>query len=216
MSETIKLMLVDDHALFRRGLAGLLADDEAFQVVAQAGSGREALALAVRHCPDVVLLDVHMPGDDGVETARRLKASVPARILMLTVSDKDEDLLGALAAGADGYLLKNAAPEALARAIRQVVSGGGALSPEIMPQVMQAAGRARQERPALSPREREVLQALAEGATTAEIAAALVISKNTVKTHVRRTLRKLDAANRAEAVARALSLGLIRAGQDDG
>lgn len=209
MAEAIKLLLVDDHALFRQGVAGVLAEEDGFRVVAQAGSGREALHLAQQHRPDVVLLDVHMPGEDGVETARCLKASSDARILMLTVSDKDEDLLGALAAGADGYLLKNAEPDVLARAIRQVVAGSGALSPEIMPQVMQAAGRARQDRPALSPREQEVLQALAAGATTAEIAADLVISQNTVKTHVRRALRKLDAANRAEAVARGVALGLI-------
>lgn len=209
MAEAIKLLLVDDHALFRQGVAGVLAEEDGFRVVAQAGSGREALHLAQQHRPDVVLLDVHMPGEDGVETARRLKTSSPVRILMLTVSDKDEDLLGALAAGADGYLLKNAEPEVLVRAIRQVVAGKGALSPEIMPQVMQAAGRARQDLPALSPREQEVLQALAEGATTAEIAADLVISQNTVKTHVRRALRKLDAANRPEAVARAVALGLI-------
>ena len=210
MARPIKLLLVDDHALFRQGIAGLLAERDAFQVVAQASSGREALHLVEHHRPDVVLLDVHMPGEDGVETARRLKALSPAHILMLTISAKDEDLLGALAAGADGYLLKNAEPEALARAIHQVMAGSGALSPEVMPRVLQAAaGKAREATPSLSPREQEVLQALASGATTAEIAADLAISKNTVKTHVRRTLRKLDAANRTEAVARAVSLGLV-------
>lgn len=210
MAEPIRLLLVDDHSLFRQGLAGLLTEYKAFRVVAQASSGREALHLVERHRPDVVLLDVHMPGEDGVETARRLKASSLARVLMLTVSAKDEDLLGALAAGADGYLLKNAEPEALAHAIQQVVAGSGALSPEVIPQVIQAAsGQARQPAPSLSRREQEVLQALAGGATTAEIAAELAISQNTVKTHVRRTLRKLDAANRTEAVARAVSLGLI-------
>lgn len=211
MAGKIRLLLVDDHALFRQGLAGLLAEDDAFRIVAQAASGREALHLVKQHRPDVILLDVHMPGEDGVTTARRLKAASAAQILMLTISDKDEDLLGALEAGADGYLLKNTEPEALARAIRQVMAGGGALSPEIMPQVMQAAGRARQDVPALSPREQEVLQALARGATTAEVAADLVISENTVKTHVRRALRKLDATNRPEAVARAVALGLISA-----
>lgn len=206
-------MLVDDHALFRQGLAGLLAEDDAFHVVAQAASGREALHLAKQHRPDVVLLDVHMPGEDGVTTARRLKAASAAHVLMLTISDKDEDLLGALEAGADGYLLKNTEPEALARAIRQVMAGGGALSPEIMPQVMQAAGRKQHDIPSLSPREQEVLQALAGGATTAEVATDLVISENTVKTHIRRALGKLEAANRAEAVARAVALGLISANE---
>ena len=209
MDEPTKLLLVDDHTLFRQGLAAVLADFDDFQIVAQAASGREALHLAGLHNPDVVILDVHMPGEDGVETAQRLKASSSSRVLMLTVSDQDQDLLGALAAGADGYLLKNAEPEALARAIRQVSAGSGALSPEVVPQVMSAAGQSRPNAPTLSPREQEVLQALAGGATTAEIAAELIISPNTVKTHIRRIKRKLDAANRVEAVARAVALGLI-------
>lgn len=204
----IRLLLVDDHALFRQGIARLLRDEADFAVVGEAENGREGLYMAERHRPDVVLLDVHMPGSDGVETARRLKQLADVKVLMLTVSDKDRDLLGALEAGADGYLLKNLEPEQLRQAIRQVVAGGGALSPEVTPRVMAAARRA-QPSLELSPREQEVLAELAQGATTAEIAVTLHISPNTVKTYVRRILDKLDVSNRTEAVARAVTLGLL-------
>lgn len=209
MERPVKLLLVDDHALFRQGIARLLHDDPEFVIVAEAANGREALHQAERHRPDVVLLDVHMPGSDGVETARRLKEMGQVKVLMLTVSDKDRDLHGALDAGADGYLLKNLEPDQLRRAIRQVLAGGGALSPEITRRVMAAAARGARPAAGLSPREQEVLGELAHGATTAEIAATLHISPNTVKTYVRRILEKLDVSNRTEAVARALSLGLL-------
>ena len=133
------------------------------------------------------------------------------RVLMLTISERSEDLMAALAAGADGYLLKNTEPDELAQAIRRVAQGQAILAPEITGQVVQAAVRAVHGEPkvSLSRREREVLAALARGATTAEIAAALVISESTVKTHVRHILEKLEAGNRTEAVARAAELGLL-------
>lgn len=212
MTGAIRVMLVDDHDLFRQGVARLLGDHADFDVVAETGSGRDALHLAARHRPDVVLLDVHMPGRDGVETARRLKAEQDVKVLMLTVSDKDRDLLGALDAGADGYLLKNADPAQLRQAIRQVVSGGGALSPEVTPRVMTAAARGARPELHLSSREEQVLREIAQGATTAEIAASLSISPNTVKTHVRRIFRKLEVTNRAEAVTRAMALNLLSPG----
>ncbi len=208
VEQPIRLLVVDDHALFRQGIIRLLADDSDFLVVGQAGNGREGLRLAERERPDVVLLDVHMPESDGVQTARRLKERGDVKVLMLTVSDKDRDLLGALAAGADGYLLKNLEPQQLRQAIRQVASGGGALSPEVTPRVM-AAARTAPSTLDLSSREQEVLGELAQGATTDEIAATLHISPNTVKTYVRRILRKLEASNRTEAVARAVTLGLL-------
>lgn len=211
MSESIRLLVVDDHTLFRRGLAGLLGEQPDFLVIGEAENGTKAVDLCRQLQPDVVLMDVHMPGGDGVEAARVLKVECKIGLIMLTISDKDSDLLRALRAGADGYLLKSADLEQLCQAIRQVVAGHGALSPEITTQVMRAVARD-QSQPvlqSLSPREREVLAELASGATTAEIASTLFISINTSKTHIRRILKKLKAANRAEAVARAINLGLI-------
>lgn len=210
MTEQISLLLVDDHALFRKGLAGLLSEQADFRIVGEAVNGPEAIQLSRKYRPDVVLMDVNMPGGGGVEAVRSLKGELGLQVLMLTVSDKDQDLMGALAAGANGYLLKNAEPEQLFQAIRQVAAGHGALSPEVTKRVMQAvSARDQQPSASLSQRERDVLGHLARGATTAEIAASLVISENTVKTHIRHILKKLEAANRAEAIARAAALGLL-------
>lgn len=214
MSEPIKLLVVDDHILFRRGLIGLVREQPDFRFVGEAGNGPDAIQICRQQQPDVVLMDVNMPGGSGVEAVQTIKKETKARVLMLTISNKDEDLFGALAAGADGYLLKSAEPEQLCQAIRQVAAGQGVLSPEIVSQVMQAAAspQSRQSTTSLSRRECEVLVQLARGATTTDIATTLVISNNTVKTHIRRILKKLDVANRAEAVARASALGLIPSG----
>jgi two-component system nitrate/nitrite response regulator NarL len=211
MSEPIKVFLVDDHNLFRRGLAGLINETPDFQVVGEASSGPEAVRRCQQRQPDVVLMDVHMPAGGGLEAVRTLKQKTDVRVLMLTISDKDDDLHGALSAGADGYLLKNAEPEQLCQAIRQVVRGQGVLSPEVTGRVMRLAGTVRNEASTvrLSPREKQVLAELSHGATTPEIADRLTISENTVKTHVRHILAKLEAANRTEAVARAAALGLL-------
>ncbi len=210
MSNEIRLLIADDHTLFRQGLARLLGAYDDLDVVDQAESGPEAVRLALAHHPDVVLLDVHMPGGSGLEAVGLIKQQMNVPVIMLTVSDQDKDLLGALSAGADGYLLKNSEPEQLHEAIRQVAAGHGALSPEITAKVMRAAAREkRQPEISLSDREGEIVALLASGATTAEIAAALTISTNTVKTHIQRMLRKLGASNRAEAVAKAAGLGLL-------
>jgi two-component system nitrate/nitrite response regulator NarL len=210
MVDKITLLLVDDHALFRKGLASLLSEQEDFRIIGEAVNANEGIQLSRMYEPDVVLLDVNMPGGGGLEAVKTLKQELDVRILMLTVSDKDQDLLGALGAGADGYMLKNAEPHELCQAIRQVAAGHGALSPEVTKQVMQAAStRERQPSTNLSRREVEILEYLARGATTTEIARSLVISDNTVKTHVRNILKKMDAANRAEAVARAAAQGLL-------
>jgi DNA-binding NarL/FixJ family response regulator len=209
--EKIRVLLADDHALFRRGMAELLRDQPGFELVGEVGSGPEAVALAARSEPDVVLLDIHMPAGSGLEAVQPLKEGGDIKVLMLTVSDKDRDLMAAIKAGADGYLLKNAEPRQLFRAIRRVTEGESILSPEVTAKVMRWAA----ERPpagekvALSPREREVLQYLAQGKTSGEIASELVISISTVKTHVHHILQKLEAANRAEAVAKAASKGLL-------
>jgi len=211
MSEPITLLVVDDHILFRQGLIGLVNDQPDFRVIGVASNGQDALQMCRKQAPDVVLMDVHMPGGRGVEAIKGIKAETKTRVLMLTISNNDEDLIGALSAGADGYLLKNAEPEQLCQAIRQVAAGQGVLSPEITSQVMRAAAASHSDHPAvkLSKREIEVLAELARGSTTYEIATTLVISKNTVKTHIRRILKKLGVANRAEAVARASALGYI-------
>ncbi|MGD9092039.1 MAG: response regulator transcription factor [Anaerolineales bacterium] len=208
----IRLVVVDDHALFRSGLISLLSGMDEFQVIGEAGNGQEALEIVKETKPDVLLLDVNMPEMGGVETVQALKGSETCRIIMLTISKSDQDLLGAIRAGADGYLLKNASPEELCKAIRYVHDGRSVLAPDITRQVMRAVNV---EQPhiinrGLSDREMEVLDCLAEGKTTSQISNELFISDNTVKTHVRHILEKLEASNRAEAVSKAMQIGLIR------
>lgn len=205
------MLLADDHKLFLKGLAGLLREQDGLQLVGEAQSGPEAVELAESTQPDVVILDVHMPRGGGVAAVEQIKARTQARVIMLTVSDKDEDLLAAIDAGADGYLLKNLSPEQLYSAVSLAAAGKGVLSPEITAKVMKAASAAQPERPAasLSPRESEVLQLVAQGLTTPQIAERLVLAESTVKTHLRHIMKKLDAANRAEAVALAGAQGLL-------
>jgi DNA-binding NarL/FixJ family response regulator len=187
---------------------------EGVQVVGEAGDGREALEVIRKTDPDLLLLDVNMPDLDGVKTVQALRAN-PAtaglKIIMLTISKNEADLLGAISAGADGYLLKNAEPEELHRAILLVSQGMSVLSPQVTRQVFAAvtpeADRASDL--GLSSREMDVLVRLARGKTSGQVAEELVISENTVKTHVRHILEKLEASNRAEAVSKAQQLGLI-------
>ncbi len=211
----IRIVVVDDHALFRSGLISLLGDMGEFQVVGEAANGREALDVVRQKKPDVVLMDVNMPVMGGVETVRALKGHEPCRIIMLTISKSDEDLLNAISAGADGYILKNASPEELKKAIVQVHHGMGVLSPEVTRQVMTAvaSGKTPQQETGLSAREIEVLSCLARGLTTAQISNELYISENTVKTHVRHILEKLEASNRVEATRKAVQMGLISAAE---
>jgi DNA-binding NarL/FixJ family response regulator len=210
----IRLVVVDDHALFRSGLISLLGEMAEFKVVGEAGNGQEALELIRRTRPEVVLMDVNMPLMGGVEAVRALKKAEPSKILMLTISKSDDDLFGAIAAGADGYLLKSASPEELRKAILQVTEGMSVLSPDVTRQVLRAVNAFQSHMPdiGLSSREMEVLECLAQGKTTAQISSELFISDNTVKTHVRHILEKLEASNRAEAVSKATQMGLI--GQD--
>ncbi len=209
--KAIRLVVVDDHALFRSGLISLLGGMPEFQVVGEAANGRDAVEVIQRLKPDVVLLDVNMPVMGGVETVQALKDSEKCKIVMLTISKSDEDLFGAIAAGADGYLLKNASPEELCKAILKIHEGMSVLAPDVTRQVMRAVSMdaAYIDDRGLSSREMEVLSCLAQGLTTAQISRELFITDNTVKTHVRHILEKLEASNRAEAVSKAIQLGLI-------
>jgi len=215
--KAVRLAVVDDHALFRAGLISLLREMSQFKVVGEAGDGTGAVEIVQELKPDVLLLDVNMPGMSGVDVVRAIRGlpkDEQCRILMLTISKSEADLLGAIEAGADGYLLKNVEPEELEKAILLVQEGMSVLSPQVTRQVLRAATSADKLRAAdggLSAREMEVLGCLAQGMTTSQIAAALFISENTVKTHVRHILEKLGASNRAEAVSKAAQRGLIGA-----
>jgi DNA-binding NarL/FixJ family response regulator len=211
----VRLAVVDDHALFRAGLVSLLSEMAEVSVVGEAGDGQGALEIVNQYKPDVLLLDVNMPGISGVEVVRVLRdlpEQEQCRILMLTISKNEQDLLGAIEAGADGYLLKNAEPDELRKAILLVNQGLSVLSPQVTRQVLKAAidgGQSRSLEIGLSDREMEVLECLAQGKTTSQVAGELFISENTVKTHVRHILEKLEASNRAEAVSKATQMGLI-------
>jgi DNA-binding NarL/FixJ family response regulator len=207
----IHLVVVDDHALFRAGLISLLSDMDEFQIVGEANNGNSAIEVIRKIKPDVVLLDVNMPGISGVEVVRELHKGDSPKILMLTISKNEEDLFGAITAGADGYLLKNAEPEELRKAIILVSQGMAVLSPQVTRDVLRAVNvdQVAASDGGLSIREMEVLECLAKGLTTAQTAAELFISENTVKTHVRHILEKLEASNRAEAVSKAAQMGLI-------
>ena len=214
--EPIRIVVVDDHALFRAGLVGLLNDMDEFVVVGEAADGREALKIIPQVRPDVVLLDVNMPVMNGIESVRAIKKLNKGeigqiRILMLTISKHEEDLFDAISAGADGYLLKNIEPEELRKAVHQVIEGKGILSPDVTQSVLRAFVKITQSPPekGLSKREVEILQSLARGMTTAQISSMLFISENTVKTHIRHIFEKLEATNRADAVRIASQLGLI-------
>lgn len=212
MSTRTRLVVVDDHALFRRGLISLLEEMPEFLVAGEASNGQEALQVVEAAQPDLVLLDINMPGMDGIQAIAHLRKQNPAcKILMLTISQNDEDLIGAIVAGANGYLLKNTEPEALRNTIKQVLAGNSVLSPEVTAKVLQAVRRSQGDRSRglLSDREVEVLKCLARGQTTTQIAATLYISENTVKTHIRHILEKMEVNNRAEAVARAAQMDLI-------
>lgn len=209
----IRLVIVDDHALFRAGLVSLLEEMREFEVVGEAGNGKEALQVIAKAQPDLILLDVNMPIMNGVETVSALK-DLPSspRVIMLTISKHEEDLFGAINAGADGYLLKNAEPDELRKAILQVHEGKSVLSPEVTRPLLKAitGNQSVVLDGGLSKRELEVLELLAQGKTTTQIAGDLFVSENTVKTHVRHILEKMEASNRAEAVSKASQMGLIR------
>lgn len=213
----LKLLLVDDHTVFREGIGALLDLEDDIQVVGGASRGEEALRLASDLQPDVVLLDITMPDMDGIEICKELKRFLPdAAVLMLSASDNEETVTEALTAGASGYVVKTIDHERLVEGIRAIARGEMLLSPTVAAGVVQQLARTRQEKEqeddvlqALTPREREVFRLVAEGFTNAEIADRLVLSEKTVKTHVRNISNKLDLGGKAEMRVLAAQMGLI-------
>jgi DNA-binding NarL/FixJ family response regulator len=204
------VLIVDDHTLLRHGLRLILNHAEGLTVVGEASDGEEAVGLARELKPDVILMDVHMPGLDGIEATRRIRATQPEiHILMLTISKQDEDLIGAIRAGARGYLLKSAESGEVVESIRRAVAGEAILPPEMMTRVFAELADPAPTVRDLTGREIEILKLVAQGLGNKEIGAKLHISENTVKTHVRHILEKLNLSNRAEAAAYAVRAGLI-------
>lgn len=216
MSKQIRILIVDDHPVVRDGLVAILGTQPDFEVVGEAGDGRDALQKTQTLQPDVILLDLEMPGMDGVETLRQLKAqNAQVRVIVFTAFDTDERIVTAVQAGAQGYLLKGAPRQELFHAVRVVHSGGSLLQPIVASKLLQRVQQ-EPEPPAepLTAREMEVLQEMAAGLQNKEIAAKLVISERTVKFHVSAILSKLDAGNRTEAVALAAQRGLVELGRN--
>jgi len=202
----IRVVVVDDHPVVRAGLRGILAAYPDIAVVGEASSAAEAVAAAAGHRPDVVLMDLRMPGTDGVQATKLVLARQPqCRVVILTTYDNDADILRAVEAGASGYLLKDASPDELAQAIRAAAAGGSVLAPSVAAKLV---SRLRSP-PMLSPREVEVLRLVSTGQTNAEIGRALFISEATVKTHLLRAFGKLNVSDRTAAVTAALALGIL-------
>ena len=216
----IAVMLVDDQEMIRVGLTTIVDASEGMEVVAQAADGYAALSLLEDTPVDVVLMDLRMPGIDGVETTRRIRATTPAeqtRILVLTTFDQDENVVAALRAGANGFLSKGVSPAELAAAITEVAAGGGALSAKAAAALIDHVAAGSQTPPdpvaaarfdLLTEREREIVEAAVGGLDNAEIATRLVISRYTVKTHLNRAMTKVDAHDRAQLVTLAYRAGI--------
>jgi two-component system NarL family response regulator len=217
-NETIRVLIADDQALFRRGLYVVLGTEDNIEVVAEAENGEEAIAKTEELAPDVVLMDVRMPRINGIVAARQIREISPStKILMLTVSDEEDDLYEAIKAGANGYLLKEISVEEVAEAIRAVVQGQSLISPSMASKLLnefnslakKAEERQQYPAPVLTSRELEVLRLVAKGMSNREIAEELYISENTVKNHVRNILEKLHLHSRMEAVIYAVRERLL-------
>jgi DNA-binding NarL/FixJ family response regulator len=220
-SDPIRVLIADDHALFRRGLEMVLVEEPDIELVGQASDGAEAVARAGEVLPDVVLMDIRMPKTSGIEAARAMKEAAPsARIVMLTISDEEEDLFEAIRSGASGYLLKDIPLDEVADAVRSVYGGQSLINPSMAGKLLTefaTLGRHDQEEerpqqvpaPKLTDREMEVLKLVARGMNNRDIAKELFISENTVKNHVRNILEKLQIHSRMEAVMIAVREKLI-------
>lgn len=211
----IRVLLVDDHTLFRSGVRALLQRHEGFEVVGEAADSLEGVRRAREIHPDVVLLDLHMPGISGKDAVKLFLEEVPGiHVIMLTVSEAAEDLVDTLRAGASGYLLKNIETEVLLDSIRRAVSGDSVVSAEMTTKLVKglrassAPSADGEEKESLSPREREILGYVAKGASNKEIARTLDLAESTVKIHVQHILRKLNLSSRVQAAVYAIEHGL--------
>jgi NarL family two-component system response regulator LiaR len=212
MAEAIRILLVDDHAVVREGLRGFLELQDDFEVVGEAGDGTEGVREAERLRPDVILMDLVMPGLDGVGAMRALRETLPeTRVIVLTSFSEDDRLLPAIQAGAAGYLLKDAQPAELARAVRAAHAGEALLDPAVAARLVDAIAEDSRGEPSerLTPREREVLGLIAQGRPNKLIARELEISEKTVKAHVGRVLEKLGVSDRTQAALYAVRTGLV-------
>jgi two-component system nitrate/nitrite response regulator NarL len=215
--KTLRILLVDDHILFRKGVAAVLASHDDLDVVGEAGNGHEALERARETVPDIILMDIHMPECDGLEAVKSIKQELPhVRIIMLTVSDNERDLFAAIKNGADGYLLKNLEPAQLFEMIECIRRGeapvNGSIAAKILNEFRQPAkstNHLTETRNDLTPREIQVLELIVQGATNKEIGNALSIAEDTVKIHLRNILEKLHLHNRIQAAVYAVRQGLV-------
>lgn len=216
----VRVLVVDDDDLMRAGLRAVLSSDDTIEVVGEASDGRAALEAVLVQGVDVVLMDVRMPGLDGIAATREILASSrEVKVAILTTFEEDDYIFGALSAGASGFLLKRTRPEELIAAIHTIAAGDSLLSPSVTRRVIERMARepvadtgARKRLDELTPREREVLELIAQGLSNGEIAASFVIEESTVKTHVRRILMKLHLRDRVQAVIFAYESGLARPG----
>ena len=219
---SITVLLADDQPLLRRGFSMIIEAEPDLTVIAEAGDGAQAVAAARTHAPDVVLMDIRMPGTDGIEATRRIVAADPdARVLVLTTFDLDEYAFGALRAGASGFLTKDVRPAELVAAIRTVAAGDAIVSARVTRRLLQEYAHLLPTDTArfpglaeLTEREREVLTAVARGLSNAEIADAFCVSETTVKSHVGRVLAKLGLRDRVQIVVLAYEAGLVRPGSE--
>ncbi|MGH9155466.1 MAG: response regulator [Acidimicrobiales bacterium] len=216
--DVVRVLIADDQALFRRGLCVVLGPETGVEVIGEAENGQEAVDRARDLAPDVILMDVRMPRLNGIEAARQIRAEVPCtKILMLTVSDDEDDLFEAIKAGANGYLLKEISVEDVAESIKAVAQGESRITPSMASKLLvefnalakRATDRPQLPGPVLTAREMEVLRLVAKGMSNREIADQLFISENTVKNHVRNILEKLHLHNRMEAVVYAMRERLL-------
>lgn len=219
-----RVLVVDDDHLMRAGLCAVLSTDETIQIVGEAANGAEAVERATALAPDVILMDIRMPVMDGVEATRRIAAAAPrVRIVILTTFEDDDYVLGALRAGAAGFVLKRIQPEDLIAGIHTVAGGDSLLAPQVTRTVIEQIAhrgepdtRSAHRLQHLTPREREVLTLIAHGLSNVEMAHRLVVEESTVKTHVKRILAKLELRDRVHAVILAYETGLVRPGDRDG